>query len=250
MAYVDNGDDKHVPIDVRRDFMAWRLREVDAVISPSTYLGRAYVRAGLPVSKIREIWYGIDVERLSKVVKTPSIGKVRFTFIGYFGAHKGIWPLLEAASQLGQREDYSLAMVGTGDLVETAQAFVRDRGLERSVALLGKVEHRRIGEVFSNTDVFVLPSIWPENQPVTIGEAMATRTAVVASDIGGIPEMVSDGVTGYLVPPNSVGDLAARMVDLIDNPERAVLLGKAGFDRIRDDTVEHQVAKILAVYDE
>ena len=230
--------------------MALRMGEVDTIISPSLYLARAYVRAGIPVSKMRAIWYGIDVERLSKVVKTRRNGKVRFTFIGYFGAHKGIWPLLEAAAQLGQRDDYLLAMVGAGDLVEPAQAFVRERHLDRSVAFLGKVDNRRIEEVFSNTDVFVLPSIWPENQPVTITEAMATHTAVVASDIGGIPEMVSHGVTGYLVPPNSAGDIAARMADLIGNPERARLLGDAGFDKIRDDTMEHQVAKILAVYNE
>ena len=65
--------------------------------------------------------------------------------------------------------------------------------------------------MFRETDVLVLPSIWPENQPVSITEAMATKTPVIASDMGGIPELIEDGVSGWC--PLMFGILNQRIWD-------------------------------------
>ncbi|HZP41888.1 MAG TPA: glycosyltransferase family 4 protein, partial [Candidatus Binatia bacterium] len=125
---------------------------------------------------------------------------------------------------------------------------VRALGLETSVRFHGLVERARIDEIYRDTDVLVLPSIWPENHPVTITEAMASRTAVVASRIGGIPELVADGGSGDLFTPGDPRELAARMLAFARDPLRARRLGEAGFRRIADDTLANQVERLEAVY--
>lgn len=245
---ISDGEDRNLPIRMRHDYIGSQFREVDAFISPSLYLARQYVRAGVPVGRMWPIWNGVDVGQFSAVRKTPAQGKTRFTFAGHFGHHKGIPVLLDAVAQLGHRDDYQVNMVGSGDLLEPSRAFVEERQLGSIVRFRGKIENSRMRDVLAETDVFVLPSVWPENQPVTLTEAMATSTAIIASDMGGVPEMVTHGVSGYLFKSGSVEELAARMSDMIGQPERARAFGEAGFERIRHKTYENQVERILEVY--
>ena len=249
MPTVGDGAEKNVPIAMRRDYMRLQLSEVDVFISPSKYLGETYVHAGIPAGKMKLIWYGIDVARLSRVVKTERCGKIRFTFIGYFGWHKGIDVLINAVSSIRFRDRMLINLIGGGELTDYLRQKVEALGLTSIVRFWGKVDSTRIEEVFRETDILILPSIWPENQPVTITEAMATRTPVIASAIGGIPELVIDGYNGYLFQPGSAEDLAAKMSTFISNPERIERLAENGFTKIKDNTFERQVDKICSVYE-
>jgi glycosyltransferase involved in cell wall biosynthesis len=248
MAFVDDGAQRRIPIRMRRDFLSLQLDAVDAFISPSLYLAETYVRAGLPVSKINRIWYGIDVERFSKVVKTPRPGKVRFTYIGYFGLHKGIHVLIEALRLIRLREALVLNLVGSVEFQPEIRERVESLGLSANVKFWGKVDHTHIESVLRETDVLILPSIWPENQPVTITEAMASKTAVIASDTGGIPELVINEETGYLFRPGSAVDLAERMLQFVAHPELIQTLGANGFERIKNVTYDRQVERIARIY--
>ena len=111
------------------------------------------------------------------------------------------------------------------------------------------VDNSRIEEVFRETDVLILPSIWPENQPVTITEAMASRTPVIASAIGGIPELVTNEYNGYLFSPGCAEELAEKMSEFVIRPERIERFGENGFQRIKDNSFEHQVNKICSIYE-
>jgi glycosyltransferase involved in cell wall biosynthesis len=248
MPTLADGADRNIPIRMRRDFFRFQLSEVDSFISPSSYLAETYVRAGVPIGKMNLIWYGIDVARFSSVIKKPNLGRIRFTFIGYFGSHKGIPVMLEALMLIRSPERISVNLVGGGELNDYAHQRVEAAGLQSVVRFWGKVDHTRIEEVFSETDVLILPSIWPENQPVTITEAMATRTAVIASEIGGIPELVTSGYNGYLFQPGSAKDLAEKMSEFINYPERINLFGENGFQKIKDKTLRRQVEQICTVY--
>jgi glycosyltransferase involved in cell wall biosynthesis len=127
---------------------------------------------------------------------------------------------------------------------------VRALGLQDSIQLCGKLENTRVHEVFAETDVLLLPSVWPENQPVSITEAMAASIPTIASRIGGIPELVADGVTGRLVEPGNAKDLSSAMRTCIENGETRENWGAAAFERIRGHTFEAQVKEIVKVYDE
>ena len=94
-------------------------------------------------------------------------------------------------------------------------------GLNDSVRFWGKIKD--ITDAYAQTDVLILPSIWPENQPVTITEAMAAKIPVIASNSGGIPELVDDEKTGLLFEAGNAQDLARKMLNIIQNPEKIEL---------------------------
>src|SRR5208337_832744 len=116
-------------------------------------------------------------------------------FIGYLGEHKGVHVLINALRRIDKRR-MTLNIAGDGALMDTYRQQVRSLGLEDTVKFWGKVAD--IERIYAQTDVLILPSIWPENQPLTIIEAMSSGIPVIASDIGGIPELVDDGIDGYL----------------------------------------------------
>lgn len=247
MPFIDDEAERHIPIRMRQDFMRFQLNSVDAFVSPSVYLAEVYVRAGIPIAKMNVIWNGLDVARFSSVNKTRS-NKIRFSFIGHFGAHKGIDVLLDALHMIGRAGAVSMNLVGCGELLEHIRDRVPALGLNNVVKLWGKVDNSRIEEVFSETDVLILPSIWPENQPVSITEAMATRTAVIASAIGGIPELVNDGINGYLFQPGSATDLKDKMLKFINDPELVRRFGEKGFEIIRQHSLDAEMDKICRLY--
>lgn len=249
MPSIDDGRGRGIPIRLRNDFLARQFRQLDAVVSPSAYLADTYVKAGVPREKFRVIWYGVDVERFSKVTKSPRGDRLRFTFIGYFGRHKGLHVLLDAFASLPEGSPVSLNLVGDGELMGWTRERVRG-GVNGAVVFTGKVDHGKIDEVFARTDVMVLPSIWPENQPITITEAMASRTPVIASRLGGIPELIADGRSGYLFAAGDAGQLAARMSEFIADPAKVSTFGDYGYALIREKSIDHQVDELLRLYTE
>jgi glycosyltransferase involved in cell wall biosynthesis len=248
LPFITDGAGRNIPIRMRRDFLMLQLSDVDIFISPSLYLAGAYVRAGIPIERVKVIWYGIDVAKYSSIIKKQRSDKVRFTFIGRFSLHKGINLILDALDLIQFRDRVEVNLVGTGELTAYLQQRVQKSGLP-SVRFWGMVDNGRIEEVYRETDVLILPSIWPENQPVTITEAMASRTPVIASAIGGIPELVTNEYNGYLFRPGSAEELAEKMSEFVIHPERIDRFGENGFQRIKDNSFEHQVNKICSVYE-
>jgi len=242
-------DQRVLPIRMRNDFMALQFAQVDAFISPSQFLADTYVRAGIPRRKMHVISYGLDVNRFSRIVKARANGLVRFTLIGYLGEHKGVQTLLDAATLLKERESLRVNIVGDGHLRAGLERQVQERGLSGLVKFWGKVKHSEMESVFRETDVQIMASIWPENQPVSITEAMACRTPVIATRIGGNPELVRDGQTGYLVEAGSAWDLAQAMCRFLDAPGSIPALGEQGFQCIRGNTLSNQVNRILDLYE-
>ncbi|MBP7738456.1 MAG: glycosyltransferase [Spirochaetes bacterium] len=246
LRYVNDGCERRIPIAMRKDFFMFQLHEVDGFISPSRYIADNYIRAGFPGEKFSVIWNGIDIEKFSSITKKES-REIRFTYIGYLGHHKGVHVLIDTLHFL-KKEPIRINLVGEGDQGKKLEKKARRYGKSKQVAFWGKVDNRRIGEVLGDTDVFVLPSIWPENQPVTITEAMASGIPVIASNIGGIPELIDDGVSGFLFKPGDVRDLYNKMMFFIMAPEKIREFGLAAFNTIAARTFQSQVREIVDLY--
>ncbi|MHB8460883.1 MAG: glycosyltransferase [Candidatus Limnocylindrales bacterium] len=145
---------------------------------------------------------------------------------------KGHPTLLEAwPSVLRSCPDAYLLVVGEGSRREALKAQVRELRIAHRVVFTGRRDD--IPAVTAALDVAVLPS-YREAQGLTILEAMALSRPVVASNVGGIPEMVEDGVTGLLVPPRDAGALAAAIVRLLRDHPLADTLARAGHDLVHD----------------
>ena len=126
---------------------------------------------------------------------------------------------------------------------------LKAHGFKDYVQFWGKIDNSQIEKVYRETDVLILPSVWPENQPVSITEAMAARIPVIASRIGGIPELVDDEKTGYLFEPGNPRDLALKMSTCIADPDHLKVLGENGYTKIAALTFENQVAVIARLYE-
>jgi hypothetical protein len=249
LPFISDGTDRRIPIRLRNDFVALELGLADLLVSPSRYLADGYLRAGFSAAQLDVIPYGIDVARFAPLRNRAVPVRPRFTFVGHFGEHKGLRILCRALAHLeNARDRFDLFLVGEGQLLPAIRQEVIERGWERSVHFPGRVDHAGIDAVYRQTDVLVLPSIWPENQPVSITEAMAAGIPVIASRIGGIPEMVEDGATGFLIEAGEPAPLAAAMARFIDNPALVRDLGDAAADRIADNTVDRRVEEYIARY--
>ena len=153
------------------------------------------------------------------------------------------WPLVLRACP-----DAYLLIVGEGSRRDALEAQARALRVAHRVVFTGRRDD--VPAVTAALDVAVLPS-YREAQGLTVLEAMALSRPVVASNVGGIPEMIEDGVTGLLVPPRDPEALAAAIVRLLRDHPFADLLGRAGHDLVHERfCVERMVQAIEAIYDE
>ena len=153
------------------------------------------------------------------------------------------WPLV-----LAEQPGAYLMIVGEGSRLDALRAITREKGIERHVIFTGRRDD--IPAITAAFDVAVLPS-YREAQGLTILEAMAQSRPVVASRVGGIPEMVEDGVTGLLVPPHDPPALAAAIVRLLSDHQLADMVARAGHDLVHDRfCIQLMVNAVQELYDE
>ena len=142
-----------------------------------------------------------------------------------------------------------LLVAGDGDERRNLEALCRELRLDQTVTFCGQVDNQRIAAIYEQIDVLVVPSVWPENSPVTITEAMASGIPVIASDIGGISELVEHGVTGLLAPPRDPRALADLIERLLKDPDLRREMGQNGLTTIRQHDVRDQVTRLLEIFD-
>ncbi len=162
--------------------------------------------------------------------------------------HKGIKYLIESASLLLQsRNDVSFLIVGEGALKEELRKLCVVLKIEKNVIFAG--ERSNIPEILSLTDIFVLPSL-REGLPLTILEAMACGKPVIATNVGGVPEVVKDGVSGILVSPKDPEALHSAMNELLEDREKLKKMGYNG-KRVCNESFDSKtmIGKIEDLYD-
>jgi glycosyltransferase involved in cell wall biosynthesis len=236
-------NERKVPQRLRQDYLRWQLDAVDHFISPSHYLADAYIANGIPAERMNVIANGIELERFINTAPPEPGPRLNILFTGYMGGHKGVPTLLEAIALL-PHDKVHLDMVGDGHMLASYIAKIASIAPNVSVKFWGRLPNARIAERFAQAHVFVLPSVCPENQPVTITEAMACGLPVVASRIGGIAELVDEGHTGWLAEPGNAQDLADRLRFYIDAPEQIAAHGQASRERIQAYAFGLQIERI------
>ena len=137
---------------------------------------------------------------------------------------KGVGDFLTALAALRSRRDWSAVVVGDGPLRAILEAQARDLGLADRCCFAGV--RTDLGDVLAALDLLVVPS-WSEGLPYLVLEAMLTGTPMVATAVGGIPEVITDGVHGTLVPPRARARLAAAIAAALDDPARVRALADA-----------------------
>jgi len=243
-----------LPMRLRRDYVAWALSHADRLISPSATLAASFqnVCAGSE-AQLEVISNGIDLAPFQASSGRSNDGVVRFACIAYLGEHKGIRDLLQAAAQLAAKPEldgrWSLTIAGDGHLRALVETEIASGRLGKAVTYLGHVARERIVAEMSTADVVVLPSRWPENEPVVLLEAIAAGVAQLATRLGGMLSLVEQGTTGELVPPGDPTALAGAMAGYIRDPDRARRHGAANLARRHRFSEDASADAIEAVYE-
>lgn len=217
-------------------------RRVERFITPSRFVGTKLAEGRIDPARITSIPNFTDL--------TPYPGVPEGDYFVYFGRllyEKGIDTLIRAAGRLPVGR---LELVGEGPLQGELEDLARREGGGR-VGFRGFRTGDELRRLISGAQFVVVPSRWYENLPFSVMEAMAAGKAVVAADIGGIPEMVEDGVTGLLYPVGDEEALRAALERLIADPALRAEMGRRGREKAeRLYEREGHYRRIIEVYDE
>lgn len=256
-----------------------RLRSVDTVISSSEFVARQ-IREALPGLSRRcwTLYNGVDVERFgpNPVRRADSAGEPRILFATRVSPEKGLHVLIDAFALVVRRfplatlqiagppEQFALDLLpticGPTEVLQLASFYngktyierlkerAADLQLDKSVAFLGLLPHEELARHYQDADVFVFPSLAKETFGMPVAEAMAAGLPVVASRVGGVPELVEHDKTGLLVEPNNPTALASAILHLLENRNLRLSMGQAArehalalfsCDRVVDVLVQH-----------
>src|SRR5262249_27144704 len=256
---------RHVSIPIqRRRALVYRLAAriitsgegVRSLVIPAGLPPRAGA-AGLAPERVVTTSAGVDGARFHPGVSGRSVrrelglGEVPVVgLVANVRGSKGHNVFLDAAGTvLASRPDVRFLIVGDGVGFDEVSRRVRQMGLDTSVRLTGF--RRDVPEVMAALDVLVLPSIRSEAISQVIPQALAVGTPVVASTVGGSPELIRDGENGRLVPPGDSRALADAILSLLRDPERARAMARAGQTMVRERyTIDATMARTTAVYRE
>ncbi len=184
-----------------------RLQEcTDLFLPPSRFMMDTMVKGGYDARKFRVLCNFIDV---SKVLE-PSLKKEDYyVFLGRLTAVKGIRTLCAAACQLEKK----LVVIGGGELEEE---LCHEYGKNKNIEFKGQMQWTEFRPLIEGARFMVLPAEWSENNPLTVIEAQSLGTPVLGARIGGIPELINEGVDGMTFTSGDVDDLKRKIVNMFE----------------------------------
>ncbi len=234
-----------------RPFLRWSARTADAVTAISRSTAGSVEEVSGRSPRIVPFAAAVDGEAAPGEAREPLSGEgpLRLLFVGRLVERKGVEVLVRALARVRERREAELTVVGEGPRAESIRRTARDAGVGEAVTLTGFLPREELSRRYARCDIFVLPAVVDrkgdtEGLGVVLLEALRRDRPVVASDVGGIPDIVRDGRTGWLVPPGDEEALADRILALARDPERAREVARRGhahaeerfgWDRILDD---------------
>jgi glycosyltransferase involved in cell wall biosynthesis len=235
-------------------FSRWTYSQLDCVVTNCVATRDHIVADGVPRAKATVIYDGVDLGRIARLPTTnvhgacflpthaPVVGAVSSLV-----ARKGLHHLIDAAA-LVVREvpDARFVIIGDGELREALEQHIHHTHLERHIFLTGF--RADAIECIKGFDLLVVSAV-NEGLPTTLLDAMAASKAAVATAVGGIPEVVVDGDTGFLVPPRDHAAMARRLVVLLQDAALRARMGAAALARVKERfTVERMVRETADLY--
>jgi glycosyltransferase involved in cell wall biosynthesis len=230
------------------DFWKRRFREVFEGADLVVCLSRSWKNNILSIAPASQ------VQIVPNAIRLPAIDKGRkradallqLTFLGYIGDRKGIFDLLKVVKRLtSEGMNLQLNVGGNGEVNRLINE-IDSLGLRNKVEFLGWASPEIRDVLYRKTDIFVLPS-YGEGMPMTILEAMSYGVPVISTPVGGIPELIIDNETGFLVRPGDLEGLYDKIIDLANNEEKRNSFGVRGRQVIEQ---KHNIVNTIGMIDE
>jgi glycosyltransferase involved in cell wall biosynthesis len=223
-------------------YLATYKNNVDLFISPSRFLAEKMKRYGYSNKPIVVLPYSLDLESYH-----PWYGSSDYyIFMGRLTHEKGLRFLLQAAKRITNMQLY---ICGTGPLEEELREQIESEKLTH-VKMLGYQSGEALKALVSRSKFTVVTSEWHDNSPLVIYESLSLGKAVIGSRLGGIPELIEEGVDGYTYEAGHLDDFVAKVEKLIAEPERTIEMGRLG--RVKAEQLfspEMHYEKLMRIYD-
>jgi len=239
------------------DYYKSLFKVADLILPISNHWRKKLIKLGCPESKIVVHRMGINIEQFSFKLR-PLRSPIKFLTVGRLVEKKGISYAIEAFAKIvHQYPDFSFEyfIAGDGPLKSSLEEKIKKLGLENKVYLLGWVSNDEVQKLMDQAHIFLLPSITAssgdqEGIPVVLMEAMASGLPVISTYHSGIPELVIDKETGFLVPEKDISALAEKILDLVKNPDSLTQIVKNARRYVEKEyNIKRQVKKLADIYE-
>jgi glycosyltransferase involved in cell wall biosynthesis len=251
-------DGFRTPMQKRAERMAFRL--ADRVIANCHVVENQLIKEGVDSAKIIQHYNGLDMERLKvrpglrreeaqAAFGLPANRRYVSIVANLHNPVKDHPMFLRAAARVRARvPDAAFAIAGEGELMEGLRTLTAELGIEQDVFFVGRCDH--VANLLFASDIGVLSSK-AEGFANAILEYMAAGLPVVATDVGGVREAIAENQTGYVVPSGDDMTMAARIIDLLNSPERARAMGERGKLIVAEKfSCDRHLQNTLELYDE
>ncbi|UCG17195.1 MAG: glycosyltransferase [Phycisphaerales bacterium] len=224
----------------------------------SRFTASRAVALGCPEPKIARLPVGVDTRKfVPRKTPRPSGGPVRILTVGNLVPHKGIdYSIRAMAKVCAEFPNIRYDIVGDGPLQTELAELARELNLENVVRFLGPRAQDELPGIYAEADLFVLASVVgkdgaEEGQGLVFAEAQAAGLPVTGTRIGGIPEAVLDGESGFLVPQRDVDALAEKLLDLVRHPHLWPEMGRAGRTFVEKHYDSHKLNdRLVEIYEQ
>jgi glycosyltransferase involved in cell wall biosynthesis len=238
----------------RMDHVREIVSYVDLYIAPSHYLRNRFIdEFHIPRSKIHYLDYGFQRDQLAGRKRIP---EKAFTF-GYIGTHKqakGIFHLIQAFSQIEGDAVLKIWGAPVQPFTHSLQDYVSTLGSKVKSRIFWEGSYQNeaiVSDVFNHVDAIVVPSIWGENSPLVIHEALQAQVPVITADYGGMKEYIQDQINGLLFEHRNPSHLAIQMRRLIDDPKLGYTLSQKGYLQSEDGqipSIQEHTRGVISLY--
>lgn len=222
-----------------REAVMWNRERLEAYtdlfICPSRFMAEKMAQGGFRKDKLKVLCNFIDVEKCRKDDYSKDD---YYCYVGRLSHEKGVATLVEAASRL----PYRLKVIGGGPLLE--QLKIKNEQLKDNVEFLGYKQWEEIKEIAGRARFTVIPSEWYENNPLSVIEAECIGTPVLGARIGGIPELISDGVNGMTFESGNAVGLAEKIKDMFAETFDYKAIAEAAMKRYNAENYYNEIMKI------
>ena len=236
----------------------WASRALDRItmLRVNRFAGVSeYVRArgekrfGLPLNKTRVLYNGVDTTRFHSPVRPPqNRNEIKILCVGYLIPEKGMDVLLKAIADVTS-ERWSLTIIGEGPEGPSLYELANNLGIQRRVEFLGLRDD--VDRLLREADIFAHPAVWEEAFGHTVVEGMASGCCVLASKVGGIPELMVDQQEGLLIEPGDVASWTDALSRCCQDAGLRLHLGTAARARVlRDFPIERRMNEELALFED
>ncbi|TXT58949.1 MAG: Glycosyl transferase group 1 [Promethearchaeota archaeon] len=232
----------------KREIRKW-LRKMDQInhkidlfIAPSKFLKNVYIKNGIPSDKLIHMDYGFNKEYFQNIERRNT-KKIRFGYLGRIIPVKGINLLIDCFNEIDPKK----AQLNIYGRINASQLYLKNKIKNSNIHLCGGYEYWDIGKILANIDVLIAPSIWYENSPLVIHEALLANIPVITSDLGGMAELIKHGKNGLLFEPKNIDDLKKKINLFVDRP---VLIGELTIDETQIRSIKEDVKDLIKIYNQ